>query len=250
MSFEELRAVVESGERAVVFTILAGERAGAKLLVREDGRASGDAAELAPLAADAIRAGRSHRLEVDGVAVFADVYGPPARLFVYGAVDTAEALCAQARLLGWHTIVADARPRFATRERVPSADELLVEWPDEALAHVRPDVGTAVFVLTHDDKFDIPLLKAVVRSDAFYIGALGSRRNQERRREVLRDEGLGDEELARINGPAGLDIGAESPAETALSMLAEALAVRVGRSGGPLRESAHRIHAEPVADKK
>jgi len=105
-------------------------------------------------------------------------------------------------------------------------------------------------VLTHDDKFDIPLLTAAVRTDAFYIGALGSRRNQARRHEVLREEGLSDDELARISGPAGLDIGAESSAETALSMLAEALAVRAGRAGGPLKDSPHRIHAEPAAGRK
>jgi xanthine dehydrogenase accessory factor len=251
ISFDELRGVVESGERAVVLTVIAGDAVGAKLLVRENGEATGDAPpELAELAPAAMRRGRSHTLQHDGLELFADVYGPPARLLVYGAVDTAEALCAAAKLLGWHTIVADARRRFATPERVPSADELLVEWPDEALASVQPDVGTAIFVLTHDDKFDIPLLTAAVRTEAFYIGALGSRRNQERRREVLREEGLSEEELARINGPAGLDIGAESPAETALSMLGEALAVRAGRAGGPLKDSPHRIHTEPAAARK
>jgi xanthine dehydrogenase accessory factor len=249
--FDELRQVVESGERAVVLTVLEGDAAGAKLLVREDGSTAGDGpADLAALAPAAIRAGRSHVLEHEGMRVFADVYGPPARLLVYGAVDTADALCAMAKLLGWHTIVADARARFATRERIPSADELLVEWPDETLAQVQPDVGTAILVLTHDDKFDVPLLKGAVKTDAFYIGALGSRRNQERRRGVLRDEGVTEEELDRISGPAGLDIGAETPAETALSMLAEALAVRVDRDGGRLRASTHRIHAEPVAGKK
>jgi xanthine dehydrogenase accessory factor len=249
--FDELRSVVESGERAVVLTVLDGDAIGAKLLVRETGEAVGDAPpELAALAPAAIRRGRGHTLEHEGMTLFADVYGPPPRLFVYGAVDTAEALCAAARLLGWHTIVADARQRFATRERVPSADELLVEWPEEALARVQPDAGTAILVLTHDDKFDIPLLTAAVRTEAFYIGALGSRRNQARRREVLRDEGLTDEELDRMSGPAGLDIGAESPAETALSMLAEALAIRAGRLGGPLKDSPHRIHAEPAARKQ
>jgi xanthine dehydrogenase accessory factor len=249
--FAELRRVVESGERAVVFTVLEGADVGAKLLVREDGSTAGDGpAELAGLATAAIRTGRGHVLEHDGMKLFADVYGPPPRLLVYGAIDTAEALCRAAKLLGWHTIVADARQRFATRERIPSADELLVEWPDETIAQVRPDVGTAILVLTHDDKFDVPLLKAAVRTDAFYVGALGSRRNQERRRAVLREEGLTDEELERISGPAGLDIGAESPAETALSMLAEALAARVGRGGGRLRDSALRIHAEPLAGKK
>jgi xanthine dehydrogenase accessory factor len=246
--FDELRRILDEDGRAVVLTVL---DTGAKLLVREDGTTAGDGPpELASLARGAIRAGRSHVLEHEGQRIFADVYGPRPRLFVYGAVDTAEALCAAARLLGWHTIAADARPRFATRERVPSADELLVEWPEEALAQVRPDVGTAVFVLTHDDKFDIPLLKEVVRTDAFYIGALGSRRNQERRRAVLLEEGVSEEELQRISGPSGLDIGAESPAETALSMLAEALAVRAGREGGALRDSSRRIHAEPAAGKK
>jgi len=111
---------------------------------------------------------------------------------------------------------------------------------------VQPDFATAVLVLTHDDKFDIPMLKAALASDAFYVGALGSRRNQERRRGLLLEAGVPAHDIERINGPAGLDIGAETPAETALSMLAEVLAARVGRTGGPLRLSAKRIHAEPV----
>jgi len=249
---EPLRDVVDSEERAVLFTVLAGDDAGAKLLVREDGTVSGDGpAELAELAHDALRVGRSHVVQEN---VFADVFGPPPRLLVYGAVDVAEALCRAAKLLGWRTIVADARARFATPERIPSADELLVAWPEEALELVRPDLGTAILVLTHDDKFDLPMLTAALESDAFYVGALGSRRNQERRRGLLLEAGVPEADLDRINGPAGLDIGAESPAETALSMLAEILAVRAGRSGGPLRESTHRIHAErlsaPIPAKK
>jgi xanthine dehydrogenase accessory factor len=247
MIFDELRRVVEEGGRAVVLTIVAGEDAGAKLLVREDGTTVGDAAELAPLARDAIRVGRSHMIDD---RVFADVIAPPSRLFVYGAVDTAETLARGAKLLGWTTIVADARAAFATRERVPSADELLVAWPEEAFAQVRPDVGTAVIVLTHDDKFDLPALQAALATDAFYIGALGSRKNQERRRELLLDAGVSEDDLARISGPCGLDIGAESPAETALSMLAEVLAVRVGRPGGSLKDAKTRIHAEPLVGKK
>jgi xanthine dehydrogenase accessory factor len=249
---EPLRVrVAESDAREVQLTVIAGEPLGAKLVVREDGTTEGDGPpELAALAADALRRGRSHTLEQDGRTVFADVSGPPPRLFVYGAVDTAESLCAAAKLLGWSTVVADARGRFATPDRVPSADELLVAWPEEALAQQPPDTATAIFVLTHDDKFDLPMLQAAVRSDAFYIGALGSRRNQERRRELLREAGLTDEELERISGPSGLDIGAESPAETAISMLAEALAVRAGRKGGFLRDSPHRIHADVAAGKK
>jgi xanthine dehydrogenase accessory factor len=197
-----------------------------------------------PVADDVIRSGHSNVLELHERRVFADVFGPPPRLLVYGAVDTADALCAAARRLGWHTIVADARARFATRERLPSAHEILVAWPEEALAQVQPDHTTAVVVLTHDDKFDIPMLVGTLTTDAFYVGALGSRRNQERRRERLFEAGVDESALDRISGPAGLDIGAHSPAETALSILAEIMAVRAGRDGGPLKAASGRIHAQ------
>ena len=170
----------------------------------------------------------------------------PYRLLVFGAVDLAEALCKAANELGWVTIVADPRGRFATRERIPSADELLVEWPDEVLARVKPDRATAVVVLTHEDQFDIPALVGAIASGAFYIGALGSRKNQDRRRDLLLEEGLSEDDLDRIAGPTGLDVGAETPAETAVSILAEILAVRSGRMGGRLKESKGRIHREEV----
>jgi len=196
------------------------------------------------VAAELIRAGQSKVVELHGRRLFADVYGPPPRLLVYGAVDTADALCAAARGVGWHTIAADARGRFATRERLPNADEVLVAWPEETLAQVRPDHSTAIVVLTHDDKFDLPMLAGALASDAFYVGALGSRRNQERRRELLLEAGVDESAVEGISGPAGLDIGAHTPAETALSILAEIMAVRAGRDGGRLKESSGRIHAE------
>jgi xanthine dehydrogenase accessory factor len=214
----------------VVLTVVAGEDVGQKLHDPE-------------LAQTARRRGRSHVFEHEGRTIFADVSVPPPRLFVYGAIDTAEALCAAAKLLGWRTIVADARPRFATAERIASADELLVLWPDEALAHVVPDAATAVVVLTHDDKFDLPLVHGALATEAFYLGWLGSRRNQERRRGLLLEEGVTDEDLERVSGPAGLDLGAASPEEMAVSILGEILAVRAGRSGGLLRETSTRIHA-------
>src|SRR5918992_655203 len=133
--------------------------------------------------------GHSKILELDGRRVFADVFGPPPRLLVYGAVDTADALCAAAKAIGWRTIAADARGRFATRERLPHADEVIVAWPEETLAQVQPDHATAIVVLTHDDKFDLRLLVGALTSEAFYVGALGSRRNQERRRERLLEAG-------------------------------------------------------------
>jgi xanthine dehydrogenase accessory factor len=192
-------------------------------------------------AADAVI--RSARSQVVG-NVFAEFFGPPPRLLVFGAVDTGEALCRAAKELGWRTIVADARARFATRERMPSADELLVLWPDDALAQVKPDHATAVVVLTHDDKFDVPAIAGTLETDAFYVGAIGSRRNQERRRGVLLEAGVPEDALERLHGPAGLDLGAHTPAETALSILAEILAVRSGRAGGALRASTERIHVE------
>jgi xanthine dehydrogenase accessory factor len=177
--------------------------------------------------------------------VFADVFAPPPRLLVFGAVDTAEALCAAAKQLGWTTIVADARSRFATRERLPSADEIIVAWPAEALAQVQPDARTAMVVLTHDEKFDVPALQGALATEAFYVGALGSRRAQATRRERLREAGVAESDLERVAGPCGLDIGAESPPETALSILAEMLATRAGREGGRLREAGGTIHVEP-----
>ena len=176
--------------------------------------------------------------------MFAEWYGPPPRLLVYGAVDTAEALCRGAKLLGWTAIVADARATFLTPERIPSADLLIPKWPQEAIAEVAPDHQTAIVVLTHDDKFDEPALIGALETEAFYIGALGSRRNQERRRERLLEAGVAEEALERIQGPCGLDIGADTQEETALSILGEILAVRAGRSGGPLRTAKQRIHVE------
>jgi len=240
---EALLEVAHGDERAVLFTVLDGPAQGRKLLVRLDrSEAIGDGpSALAPLAGE-LR--RSCIVELEGARVFADVYGPPPRLVVVGAVDTGEALCAGARALGWHTVCVDARARFATAERMPSAEQIVVEWPDEALARLVLDRDTAVVVLTHDDRFDVPALTTALRSDAFYVGALGSRIAQARRRERLLEAGLTAADLARLRGPAGLDVGAESPGETAVSILAEMLAVRANRGGGPLGASTEPIHVE------
>lgn len=241
-----LRELLESGGRAVLFTVVEGEGVGAKALVVEGGETIGDGVPAAALEQfdELVRRGRNRIVEVDGAKVFAEWYGPPPRVLVYGAVDTAEALARGAKLLGWTAIVADARATFLTPERIPSADRLIAEWPEEAIAEVAPDHQTAIVVLTHDDKFDEPALIAALGTEAFYIGALGSRRNQERRRERLLEAGLTEEQLARISGPCGLDIGADTQAETALSILGEILAVRAERPGGRLRDAKKRIHAE------
>ena len=243
---ERLARLRESEERGVLFTRVEGDGVGEKVLVLESGERVGDGLEEAVVHFDElIRRGRNRLLELeDGSKVFAEWYGPPPRLFVYGAVDTAEALCRNAKLLGWRTIVADARGKFATPERIPSADELIVEWPEEALAQVQPDHQTAIVVLTHDDKFDEPALARALETEAFYIGALGSRRNQERRRERLLEAGVTEEAFERIMGPCGLDLGADTQEETALSILAEVLAVRAQRAGGFLKTAKQRIHVE------
>jgi len=239
----ELRA---TGGRGVLFTVVEGDAAGAKELVLESGErlGSGVPEEATAQFEELVRRGRNMLLEVDGGKVFAEWYGPPPRLVVYGAVDTAEALCRGAKLLGWTAIVADARGMFITPERMPSADVLIQKWPEEAFGEIGPDHQTAVVVLTHDDKFDEPALIAALASEAFYVGALGSRRTTQRRRERLLEAGVAPEQLDRIMGPCGLDIGADTQEETALSILAEILAVRAGRGGGPLRESKQRIHVE------
>jgi xanthine dehydrogenase accessory factor len=150
--------------------------------------------------------------------VFAEVIGPPPRLVAVGAGDIAEALCALARPLGWRTVVLDPRPALATRERVPSADEIVVAWPDE----LPVDAETAVVSLVHEERIDLPALKAAVAGGAFYVGALGSRRTQEKRAEQLGPI------AAAVHGPVGLDLGGETPAEIALEILAEIVAAYRG----------------------
>jgi len=243
---ERLAALATSGGRGVLFTVIEGEGAGTKALVLVGEETIGEGPDEALREANELmREGRNRLLTLtDGSKVFAEVYGPPPRLLVYGAVDTAEALCVGAKLLGWTAIVADARGAFATRERIPSADELIVAWPEQAFARVEPDHRTAVVVLTHDDRFDVPALVAALAGPAFYVGALGSRRNQERRRELLLEAGVAEVDYDRIMGPCGLDIGAETQEATALSILAEIHAVRTGRQGGFLKHARQRIHVE------
>ena len=244
---QRLHELRDAGGRGVLFTVVEGDGVGGKTLVVEGGETLGDGVPAEALAQfdELVRRGRNRLVSLDsGAKVFCEWYGPPPRLLVYGAVDTAESLCRGAKLLGWTAIVADARPTFLTAERMPSADQLIPKWPQEAIAEVAPDHQTAIVVLTHDDKFDEPALIGALETEAFYVGALGSRRNQERRRERLLEAGVPEEALERIQGPCGLDIGADTQEETALSILAEILAVRAGRSGGPLRVAKQRIHAE------
>ena len=187
--------------------------------------------------------GPSRVLELDGEKVFAEVPAVRLRLVVVGATDTAEELCRAAGALGWGTTVVDPRPGLVTRERLPSPDELVVAWPDEGLEKLELNGDTAVVVLTHEERLDVPALTTALAGEPFYVGAIGSRKTQAKRRERLLEAGLSEERLDGLAGPAGLDLGADTPAETAVSILAEVLAVRAGRSGGRLAERSGPIHA-------
>lgn len=176
--------------------------------------------------------------------VFLEAFPPVRRLFIVGATHTAVPLCRMARELGFRVSVIDPRSAFASEERFPEADELLRTWPDEALASVTLDTDAYVVTLTHDPKFDLPTLAHALRSEARYVGALGSRSTHERRKRRLREQGFGEADLERIRAPVGLDIGGASPEEIALAILAEMVAVCHGREGNALRERGAPIHAD------
>ena len=235
-------------ERAARVTVVEGEGAGAVALVAGSAVVSGTAPEA--LRAAIIEAGdaaiaseQNAASEHPGATLFAEALVPPPRVVIVGAVDTAEALCAMTKRLGWRTAVIDPRGSFATAERLPSADELVVDWPDEGYDAISLVPEDHVVILTHDPKLDDPAITAAVKRGAGYIGALGSRRTQEKRRARLLAAGLTDEQLDAVSGPVGLDIGAHTPEETAVAILGEIIAVRSGRDGRRLSQTAGRIHA-------
>jgi xanthine dehydrogenase accessory factor len=166
--------------------------------------------------------------------VFLEVFARRPKLVIFGGVHIAMALVPLAKALDYHTVVADGRKAFLTRERFPDADELLLAWPEEAFRRTGLDPSTYVCLLSHDPKFDEPAMELALRSPAAYIGAIGSKKTQASRRERLRAQGFTDEDLTRLHGPIGLDLGGRSPAETALAILAEMTAVRYGARGGVL----------------
>jgi xanthine dehydrogenase accessory factor len=230
-----------ASDATVLVTVLEGPQIGRKLLVRPGtGAVGGD--DLPTLAEIAARVEHSGVLDWHGQKVFAEIFRPAPRLVIVGAIDIAEALASLASSTGWRTVCVDPRAAFATRERVPSAHELWIEWPDQALKTLDVDEETAVVVLLHDEKFIVPTLVSALAQQAFYVGVLGSRRAQSLWRSKLVVAGVAIEELARMHGPAGLDIGAATPTEVALSILAEILAVRSGRRGGFLRDGTGAIH--------
>ena len=179
----------------------------------------------------------------DEVTVFVEAYAPPPRMLVFGAIDFAAAVARIGSFLGYRVTVCDARAVFATARRFPDADEVVVEWPHRYLARTPVDERTVICVLTHDPKFDVPLLEVALRTPAGYVGAMGSRRTHDDRLARLREAGLTDEQLARLRSPIGLDLGARTPEETAVSICAEIIADRTGRTEArPLSTTEGPIH--------
>lgn len=230
--FDEL---AREGGRAAEVTMLEGPLLGAKVLIDADGGRWGSFGspelddEAARFADELLWTDTSERHG----SMFIDVVAPAPRLILFGAVDIATHLCTLARDCGWRPYVVDPRARFATPERFPDAEEVIAAWPDEAFAQIGGiDPATSIVVLTHDPKLDDAALTIALRSPARFIGAMGSRRAQATRRERLLAAGMGEDELERLSAPVGLDLGAIAREETALSILAEVVAARHGRSGG------------------
>jgi xanthine dehydrogenase accessory factor len=249
---ERFKELLASRTPVAIATIVRGTPLGAKLLILEDEIAGtlGDPDLDAQAAADARQLLAEERSDTrpyavagqpEPVEVFLDTFPPPPVLLIFGAVHVAQPLSQFAKTLGFDVIVIDVRAKLATAERFPLADQIIHAWPDEALALLTIQPNTYVAILSHDPKFDEPALLGALKSPAAYIGAIGSRKTNVDRRRRLAEAGVSDEAIARIRGPIGLDIGAASPEEMAISILAEIIAVRRGRAGGFLANATGNI---------
>jgi xanthine dehydrogenase accessory factor len=256
--FERLAQALRADEPVALVSRLDGANPGAKLLVDGHGvvgdlgspglnhAAAAEARAFLEVGRTGTRTfGADGEPVGDEARVFIQSFAPQPDMYVFGAIDFSRAMARLGKYLGYRVTVVDARPIFATKARVPDADEIVVAWPDEFLQGARVGPRTAIIVLTHDVKFDIPLLQVALRTDAAFIGAMGSRRTHANRVEALRAAGISDADLERICAPIGLDIGAQTPEETAISIAAEIVAVRTGRSGGRLRDGALPVHPQP-----
>jgi xanthine dehydrogenase accessory factor len=251
--YDRVREAAEQYDPAALITILEGPSAGRKMAVIGDERIG----SLGDPRLDQIAFDHSHELmdaeksdtvttsgPEGSVELFYDVYPAPPTLIIFGAVHVAQPLTKLAKMLGYRVLINDARAKLATDERFPEADEVIVAWPDEAIAGYRITRNTYIAILTHDPKFDEPALVGTLETRARYIGAVGSRKTNRDRRDRLRAAGVSEESLSRIRGPIGLNIGASTPEEMAVSIMAEIIAVRKGREGGPLTEATGSIRGE------
>jgi xanthine dehydrogenase accessory factor len=255
--FERLATALHAEQPVALVTRIDGAQAGAKLLVFEDETlgdlgtpglnvaAAGEARALLAVGETAMRTfGEDGEPVGVEVRLFIAAYAPKPAMYVFGAIDFSRAMARIGKYLGYHVTVVDARPIFATKQRIPDADDVVVAWPDEFLSKAPVDHRTALIVLTHDVKFDIPLLEVALRTSAGYIGAMGSRRTHANRIDALRAAGISEADLGRISAPIGLDIGARTPEETAISIAAEIVALRERRRGGRLSDGTLPVHNE------
>jgi xanthine dehydrogenase accessory factor len=232
--FTTLRTVLVEEQPAVLVTVIRGsdQLLGREMLIREDGSVTGTIsdelnAQALTLASEALKQGKSQRAMLnDNLEVFMEVILPPPTLIAVGGVHITVALMALAKTLGYRTVVVDPRSAFGNEERFPNVDRLIPLWPEEAFQQIPITRSTAVAMLTHDPKLDDPALKIALASPAFYVGALGSQTTQAKRRHRLLDDGLTEEQLNRLHGPIGLEIGAGTPEEIAMSIMAEIVAAR------------------------
>jgi len=232
--FKTLRSVLTHEDTAVLVTVVRGpdDILGRELLLKDDGSVTGTISDelngrALNVAKETLAQGESQRVMMnENVEVFAEVILPPPTVIAVGGVHITIALMALAKTLGYRTIVVDPRSAFGNEERFPNVDRLIQKWPDEAFEQVPITRSTAVAMLTHDPKLDDPALKIALPSPAFYIGALGSKNTQAKRRQRLLDEGITEEQLSRLHGPIGLEIGAGTPEEIAMSIMAEIVAAR------------------------
>ena len=251
--YDRVREATEHFEPAAIVTIVRGPGAGNKRAVigheilgslgrdELDGLATAHVEELIVAERSETVAAETREGEIE---LFYDIYPAPPTLIIFGAVHVAQSLTKLAKTLGYRVLISDARAALATEERFPDADEVKVAWPDEALTGYRIGRNTYIAILTHDPKFDEPALIGTLETKARYIGAVGSRKTNRDRRERLRNAGVSEESLARVRGPIGLDIGASSPDEMAVSIMAEIIAVRKGRAGGSLTDASGPIRGD------
>jgi xanthine dehydrogenase accessory factor len=251
----DVAAAIRDEVPVAVATVIAGPGVlGARRIIRADTGTLGAGERLDEAVDDDVRGmlaqgltgvrhyGEHGERRLDDLSVFVQSFAPPPRMLVFGAIDFAAAVARAGKFLGYRVTVCDARPIFATHARFPDADEVVVDWPHRYLAKTQIDQRTVICVLTHDPKFDVPLLEVALRTPAGYIGAMGSRRTHDDRLARLREAGLSEGELARLRSPIGLDLGARTPEETAVSVAAELIQLRWGGSGQPLTDTTGRIH--------
>ena len=240
--YEAARAHAERGGRAAVITRLDGAAHGAKLLLKDDGTRQGTLGEaflddrFAAEAQAALAAGKSRTLFLEGVRAFVEVFAPPSILALVGASHVAMPLVDMAKILGFRTIVIDGRPRFATRERFPDVDDLRIGIPSELVREVPLIATTALVLVAHDYKYDVPVLRHALSTPVGYIGLLGSSRRGAAILNLLREDGVAEDALPRVRVPIGLDLGAQSAPEIALSIMAEILLAQRGATGMPISE--------------